>query len=62
LEGSNIYFIQINAFSNEWGLFREKLLEPLNQISICIADRTASLKTPSVLLGQREEEEKESEP
>jgi predicted PurR-regulated permease PerM len=34
-----LLFIQINAFSNEWGLFREKLLEALNQISIFIADR-----------------------
>ncbi|WP_016989455.1 AI-2E family transporter [Flavobacterium sp. ACAM 123] len=34
-----LLFVQINEFSNEWGLFREKLLEALNQISVFIAER-----------------------
>jgi predicted PurR-regulated permease PerM len=34
-----LLFMQINEFSNEWGLFREKLSEALNQISIFIVER-----------------------
>jgi predicted PurR-regulated permease PerM len=34
-----LLFIQLNEFSNAWGLFREKLLGTLNQISVFIAER-----------------------
>lgn len=34
-----LLILQINEFSNEWGLFREKLLDSLNQISVFIAER-----------------------
>jgi hypothetical protein len=32
-------FLQISEFSSAWELFREKLLEALNQISVFIAER-----------------------
>jgi predicted PurR-regulated permease PerM len=34
-----LLILQINEFSNEWGLFSKKLLEALNQISAFIAER-----------------------
>lgn len=34
-----LLFIQLNEFSNAWGLFHEKLLGTLNQISVFIAER-----------------------